>query len=206
MKQRGCLLLILVALGLSSALSATLQVSSPTAERESLQRAAKVQAVFEQIEEDHRAGRKEPKSHLLLEPDLNAFLEWQVKAQRPPAVERLSVSLHTEDRFATRIRVNLDEVSLGDSSMGGLFKALLSGSQDLEVEGRLEAADGTGAYRVEGASLNGLPIPASLVNTILKSVGARLDPPFDPTAPFPLGHGIRAIHIAPGRATIETGG
>ncbi len=208
MKNRRGFALLACAVALSAvgpALVAQTGASASVFDQESLQRAVRVREVFEEIEADHRAGRTTAKQHLILEPDLNAFLAHEILVQRPPAVERVSVSLRPDNRFVTRIRVDLDDVSVGDSSIGSLFKALMSGSQDLEVEGRLQTANGSGTYEIEGASLNGIPIPATLVNAILRSVGARLDPPFDPTAPFQLDHGIQSVRIESGRAVIETG-
>ncbi len=207
MNNRGWLALLLgcvVVSGLAPVAAAQTAAASGL-ERDSLQGAARVQRVFEEIEEDHRAGLTSPKRHVVLEPDLNAFMEREIRVQRPPAVERLAVSLRPGNVFVTRIRVDMDDVPVGDSSVGGFFKALMSGSQDLEVEGRLESANGVGTYQIEGASLNGIPIPSALVNAILRSMGSRLDPPFDPTAPFPFGHGIQRVRIEAGRAVIETG-
>ncbi len=187
---------------------AAAQVAPPTgrdvAEREA---AGRARATFGQIERDHRDGRRDARTYRLAESDLNALIAEELTQQPNPVVEKLVVKLRGQNVFATSIRVNLDEVRLGNGSMAtALMGALLRGRHDLEVEGLLETSEGKGTYQVRSANLDGLPIPVSVVEAIFRAAGARLDPPFDPTAPFDLDHGVRRVQIDPGLAVIHAAG
>ena len=49
-----------------------------------------------------------------------------------------------------------------------------------------------------------MALPIELVNEILISLGKGLDPPLDPTSPFPMPYGIRSVIVSPGQVTLET--
>lgn len=168
--------------------------------------AARVERVLEELEENYSSGRVPSRSYILTEPEINAYLEVELRRQERKEVETFLVQLKTAV-LVSFLTVNMDEIEVkGDSMTLHLFKALLKGRAHLEVEGELSAENGKGAYSVRSARLNDLPVPASLVNLILSAVGKRQDPPFDPTQPFDLPYGIESIRIEPGKATIVTGG
>ena len=100
----------------------------------------------------------------------------------------------------------MDQIDLGESSLTAvLMRSLFSGEQTLEVEGQLEARNGQGEYTAQRAKLNGMPVPLALLNTLLKTLGDRVEPPFDATRPFPLPYGIDSIQIKARQATLKTG-
>lgn len=167
-------------------------------------RAERVETVFEEIESDHWNGNPAPKSHRIEEADLNAFLDREVQLQAPRGVERLTVDLKSSNVFVTFLTIDMDEVELSESMAAGVMATLFGGKQKLDVEGRLKTADGVGSYEVLGARLNGFPLPAAVVASLLRAVGNNLEPPFDPTEPFALTHGIRRVEIKADQAIIYT--
>ena len=107
--------------------------------------------------------------------------------------------------FITFLTIDFDQVEVkGDSMSAQLFKIFLRGKQTIEVEGRLKTEKGRGTYQVERATLNGMPLPASLVNAILSTVGRRQDPPFDPTEPFDLPYGVQTIEVQEQKTILKT--
>jgi len=164
----------------------------------------RVEKMLEELEAREQAQDKEKRTYILTEPDLNAFLAAKIKERPRKDVESLRVEMK-DALFTTFIKIDFDEVEIkGDSMTASLLKALLRGTQTIEVDGRLQTENGKGTYLVERATLNGMPLPASLVNSILSSVGKRQDPPFDPTEQFDLPYGVKTITVTLGKATLET--
>jgi len=164
----------------------------------------RVEKMLEDLEAREQVQDKEKRTYILTEPDLNAFLAAKIKERPRKDVESLRVEMK-DGLFTTFIKIDFDEVEIkGDSMTASLLKALLRGTQTIEVDGRLQTENGKGTYLVERATLNGMPLPASLVNSILSSVGKRQDPPFDPTEQFDLPYGVKTITVTPGKATLET--
>lgn len=160
---------------------------------------SKVEEVLWQLESG-QAGQ----TYVLYEGDLNAFLKSQLEERQRNGIRDLSIRL-SEGTITTYLKVNMDELELnGESVSLGFFKALLEGTQRLEVEGKLVAEDGIGTFTAERARLNDIPIPGSLVNRILSAVGRRQEPPFDPTQPFQMPYGIQRVTVEPGKVTIFT--
>ena len=166
----------------------------------------RVAQVLFQIVSDARQGNREVRAHDLEEDDLNAFLEEQLALQAPDGLEKISVRLQAENTLITWLTVDMDQIDLGESSLTAvLMRSLFSGEQTLEVEGQLEARNGQGEYTAQRAKLNGMPVPLALLNTLLKTLGDRVEPPFDATRPFPLPYGIDSIQIKARQATLKTG-
>ena len=166
----------------------------------------RVAQVLFQVISDFRAGNPRARTHLVQEDDLNAFLQDQLALQAPAGLEKMLVRLLEENVFITWLTVDMDQIDLGAGSLtGALMRGLFSGKQTLELEGRLEASKGRGEYVAQRAELNGMPVPLALLNTLLKTLGERVEPPFDPTKPFPLPHGIDNIRITTAQAILKTG-
>ncbi len=137
------------------------------------------------------------------ESELNAFIRTEVDTNRVTAVRSVAVRV-LDGRFQADIEVDMDQVELGDSAGATVFRSLLSGRQRLALEGSVEGKDGVARYETRSASINGIPLPAGLVDLLLKQLGAKQDPPFDPTGPIPLPRGLKTIRLVPG--TVELGG
>jgi hypothetical protein len=115
-------------------------------------------------------------------------------------VEELTVKLN-EGTFTTFAKVNLDEVEL--TGYMQYMKSLIEGPQRLTLESMLEVSEGIGTYRTESAWLNDIPLPVSLVDTLLSSLGRQQKPPFDPTEPFAAPYGISHLVIESGKAILS---
>lgn len=137
------------------------------------------------------------------EPDLNAFIQRELTRQPKPEVKELRVRFN-EGTFTTFLTVDMDQLKLQDeSTTTGFLKTLLRGVQEIEVEGSLQIAqDGRAVYETRQASLNGFPLPATMVDMILSSVGKKQKPPFDPTQPFAMPYGINDVDFQKGKARL----
>jgi len=167
--------------------------------------AQRVETVFAELESREKANDRQARTYVLAESDLNAYLASEIRKRERKDVEHLSVKMKDENRFLTSLTVNLDQVDIKTDSMTRkLFRALLRGTQTIEMDGKLTTDKGKGTYEVESATMNGLPLPATLVNEIIAAVGKQQDPPFDPTEPFELPYKIQSITVSSGKTTIKT--
>ena len=178
--------------------------SRPQGEQASDPGVAKVTRILEELKNNDQQSAVPNRSYEVTEKELNAYLSAQLYQQDQKAVESIAL-LIKEGTFLTRIEVNTDELQVkGDDSLGYL-RLLLRGTQTLEVEGKLQAADGLASYLVQEARLSGISLPAPWVNSLLSSLGKRNTPPFDPTEPFEMPYGIQSVTFHPGKVLMETG-
>lgn len=137
-------------------------------------------------------------SYIIREADLNAFIRVELSRQAPPAIQELGVDLGA-GQFTTQLKVNMDDLDLSSQgTAASLLGSLLSGVQELIVVGAVDTDKGQGSYSTEQASLNGVALPATIVDMLLSAIGSRLEPPFDPTQPFRLPNGIQSIDVREG--------
>ena len=178
--------------------------SRPQGEQASDPGVAKVTRILEELKNNDQQSAVPNRSYEVTEKELNAYLSAQLYQQDQKAVESIAL-LIKEGTFLTRIEVNTDELQVkGDDSLGYL-RLLLRGTQTLEVEGKLQAADGLASYLVQEARLSGISLPAPWVNSLLRSLGKRNNPPFDPTEHFEMPYGIQSVTFHPGKVLMETG-
>ena len=165
----------------------------------------KVTRILEELKNNDQQSTVPNKSYEVTENELNAYLMAQLYQQDQKAVESIDLLLK-EGTFLTRVEVNTDELHIkGDDATIGYLKLLLRGTQTLEVEGKLQAADGLASYLVQEARLSGITLPAPWVNSLLSSLGKRNNPPFDPTEPFEMPYGIQSVTFQPGKVMMATG-
>ena len=144
-------------------------------------------------------------TYKLSETDLNGYLSFQIKKTKRKGLKNVSVSLK-EGGFVTVVEMNMSQIQLKDKSLtASMLSVLLQGAHTLEVEGQLNVQEGIGKYQVQQASLDGIELPASMVEMVLSTLGRQQDPPFDPVEPFPMPYGISTVDVQLGRVTIETG-
>jgi len=141
----------------------------------------------------------------LSETDLNSYLTTKLEKADRKGLESISVRLK-QGSFVTVVTVNMDQVQFKDQSLtASLLSVLLRGAHTLEVEGRLQVQEGIGKYQVQQASLDGIALPASVMEMVVSTLGRQQDPPFDLSEPFPMPYGISTVDVQPGQLTIETG-
>ena len=164
----------------------------------------KVRQVLEELNANSETGNLPPRTYQLSQAEINAYLLDELRQQEESAVESVSV-LFRDGEFVTRIGIDPDRLQLGEGPMaGGLLGLLFEGKQTLEIKGQLSVKDGSGKYQIQQILFSGLTLPLELVKKILLSLGQGMNPPFDPTSPFPMPYGIRSVIVSPGQVVIET--
>lgn len=160
---------------------------------------------LERIAIDHARGAP-PSTYEFSEGEINSFLTARVRDSRKPGLESVRISLKDENLVETHLVVDMDELGLETDSVSlWLVSGLLQGRQEVALEGRLEASQGQATYEITSASMNGVSIPVTVANLVLRSLGSRLDPPLDPGTPSPLPYGIEWIRCSQDTLRIHRG-
>lgn len=147
-------------------------------------------------------GVQPGQTFVIPESDLNAFIKQQIEQARVAAIESVAVRL-SSGTFDSTIVVDGDKLQL-EEGVGSVIKSMFKGRQVLELQGSVHGEDGMAHYETQSASLNGVPLPASVVDMLLSSIGKEQQPPFDPTEPFPLPQGIKTLTIEPGSVRLTS--
>ena len=117
-----------------------------------------------------------------------------------------AVCLDDRDRLLARGRAVVDLDAVRQSRSRGLLDPanLLMGSVEVQVAGKLLAANGQGVLEIDSAYLGALPVSKSILQTIISHYTRTPDDPdgFDLDKPFVLPASIHAIQTRPGAATI----
>ena len=166
--------------------------------------ADRVEQLFQRLEAQSESSASRPETYVLSEEDLNAFLAFRLRKYNPKGVESVKV-VFLQNRMLVRADVDLSKiVSSSKAPETALLAALLTGRHQVEVDGVLEVEDGRGQYRLVGLSLDGVPFPAVLLDSLVDRLIEAAQLSDDPRKPFTMPYGIKDVTITPGRATIRT--
>jgi len=137
--------------------------------------------------------------------ELNSYVNLTIGAQIPPTVTGLEARF-VAGRIVVQGNVDLDRVrdGLGDLSPWNPLR-LLAGMTPVVADAALETEAGVGRVSPKETSLGALPIPSSVLATIVAQVTRTSKQPrgIDILSPFPLPYGIQRIRLSQGRARIE---
>lgn len=141
---------------------------------------------------------------VLPEREVNAYLRFQAASQLPAGVTEPHVTMTGGGRVVARARIDLDAVAAGRER--GVLDPLsyLRGNLPVEASGILEARGGSGRIEVESVRIAGLPVPALLLDLLVRFHTRREAFPlgFDLAEPFELPYRIREIRVAAGEAIV----
>jgi hypothetical protein len=117
-----------------------------------------------------------------------------------------------------KIPVQMDsiDVQLGEGTVGSdaqvtfskttgnpVVDALIGGTHNLFVKGRLSGSERTGKFDLEEIRVDGIPVPKVLIETLFNKYVKPEYPEADLKEPFELPWGIDQVTLAPGKATIR---
>ena len=83
-----------------------------------------------------------------------------------------------------------------------MVDALIGGTHNLSVKGKLVGHDGRGKFDLQEVHVDGIPVPAILIQTLINKYVKPKYPEVDLKEPFDLPYGIEEIKLDPGKATI----
>ncbi len=141
----------------------------------------------------------------LTQREVNSYLRYDLAPQVPVGIAEPVISILGEGRLLGEAVVDLDAVSRANPPKGFFDPMrLLTGRLPLRVQGVLVTSRGTGRFSLESASLAGVPIPKSVLQTLLTHYSRSHDKPdgIGLDDPFSLPAAIREIRVEPGRAIV----
>lgn len=137
--------------------------------------------------------------------EVNSYLRYDLAPQVPVGIADPVITILGEGRLLGEAVVDLDAVSRANPPKGFFDPMrLLTGRLPLRVQGVLATSSGTGRFSLESASLAGLPIPKSVLQTLLSHYSRSQEKPdgIGLDDPFALPAAIREIRVEPGRALV----
>jgi hypothetical protein len=153
-----------------------------------------------------RSGRRASKRTIVVtEGELNSYVNLSLAGEIPPEVSDLELRLQQEHLGASAL-VDLDRLrdKLPEGGPGAIL-TMLSGTVPVELEGRLESAEGRVRIELETILIGGVSLPPSLLAQIV-SFATRNDARpegLDIGAPVPLPWTARSVRLEPGRALFD---
>jgi hypothetical protein len=163
----------------------------------------KVQAIFERSVAPPQLAK--PLKTSFTEQELNAYLQLEPEAVGlPEGLKQARVTLLDGGKVDTRALVDLDAVRTA-VKRGWLDPlAYVTGMHEVRTIGTLRGANGKGVYTFESASLNGVPVPRTVLQELLAFYTRSPETPrgFVLDEPFDLPVGIRELELRRGAATV----
>jgi hypothetical protein len=141
----------------------------------------------------------------LTQNEVNSYLRYDLASQVPVGITEPVITIVGQGRLTGDAIVDLDAVSRANPPKGFFDPMrLLTGRLPVRVQGVLTTAQGTGRFALETATIAGVPVPKSVLQSLVSFYsrsetnpnGVGLDDP------FALPAAIREIRVEPGRAIV----
>jgi hypothetical protein len=163
------------------------------------------QEKIDRIVENGAQSPVPPLTTAFTEDEVNQLLRVHLKEYIPNGLSDPHVRLIGNDTLVARVVVDLDEYKRRRQGRGGLGPlALLSGKLPVTTRGILQAQDGQGQFRLQGADVNGIPFPPALVREMITALSRNRRNPegYDIEKPFALPANIRNATINPKESVV----
>jgi hypothetical protein len=152
--------------------------------------------------------RRQPAAGLttpLTQREVNSYLRYDLASQVPVGIADPVITILGEGRLLGEAVVDLDAVSRANPPKGFFDPMrLLTGRLPVRVQGVLATSKGQGRFSLESASIAGVPVPKSVLQTLVTHYSRTQDNPngVGLDDPFALPAAIREIRVEPGRAIV----
>ena len=146
----------------------------------------------------------EPRLTTLTEQEINAYLQFQGRAEMPAGVTDAHLAIEGNGRVAGRAEVDLDQVR--EQSSGEWLDPLsyLSGSLLILGSGVLYTGDGVGRIEIDTVTVAGVSVPRWVLHEVVRHYSRTAEDPdgVDLDDSFELPSRIREIQVGQGEAVI----
>jgi hypothetical protein len=163
---------------------------------------------IERIVQAEKAPRRQAPVGLttpLTQREVNSYLRYDLASQVPVGIAEPVITIVGEGRLLGEALVDLDAVSRANPPKG-LFDPmrLLTGRLPVRVQGVLVTSRGTGRFSLETATIAGLPVPKSVLQSLVSYYSKSDENPdgIGLDDPFTLPAAIHEIRVEPGRAVV----
>ncbi|MEO5824182.1 MAG: hypothetical protein ABIT71_27045 [Vicinamibacteraceae bacterium] len=141
----------------------------------------------------------------LTQREVNSYLRYDLASQVPVGIAEPVITIVGEGRLMGEALVDLDAVSRANPPKGFFDPMrLLTGRLPVRIQGVLVTSRGSGRFTLEQASVAGVPVPKSVLQTLVSHYSKSNDNPdgVGLDDPFALPAAIREIRVEPGRAIV----
>lgn len=141
----------------------------------------------------------------LTQREVNSYLRYDLASQVPVGIAEPVITIVGQGRLLGEALVDLDAVSRANPPKGFFDPMrLLTGRLPVRIEGVLVTSRGQGRFSLETASIAGVPVPKSVLQTLVSHYSKSHDNPGGVSLddPFALPAAIREIRVEPGRAVV----
>jgi hypothetical protein len=146
-----------------------------------------------------------PRNTPVTQREVNSYLRYDLKPQVPVGIDEPVITIVGQGRLLGEAVVDLDAVSRANPPKG-MFDPmrLLTGRLPVRVQGVLTTSRGTGKFELESAHIAGVPVPKSVLQTLVGYYSKSADRPQGVSIddPFELPAAIREIRVEPGQAIV----
>jgi hypothetical protein len=149
------------------------------------------------------AGQTAPKVNFsLTDAEVNEYLRHARVVNPRPGLDNMRVQFYPSNYIATLVTLDFDAVEkFRPGTIPTLLRPILSGKRAVQVDVRLQPANGATTFSVEKASFESIRIPAFVVEQMIAAVASRQKEKYDTTKPVPLPFGLRTISTDQGKVT-----
>ena len=131
------------------------------------------------------------------EAELESYVMVYLRKDIPIQIESVRAHL-TPGVVAADTRLTIPAGTTGNT----LVDALVTGTHNLLISGKLTAAKGEGKFDLQSLSVDGIPVPNILIDALLRKYAKPKYPDVDLKEPFDLPWGIQSIDVGQGKATV----
>ena len=128
------------------------------------------------------------------EEEVNSYFDYELAPRYPGGVSKVSVRF-LPGRLLGTAEVDFDKGKAARRMPGGMPDYLFWGVHTLSVEGGFSAVNGIGQFDLESVSLDGVPLPRTLVDFLMDAYLKPRYPGLDIDRPFPLPHSIDRVQV-----------
>jgi hypothetical protein len=151
---------------------------------------------IKKAEEDGPSNRK-PEEIEVSEAELESYVVYSLRESIPIQMDSIDVQL-TPGAVASDTQMTFNSNSTGNP----IFDALVGGTHNLFVKGRLSGSQGRGKFDLEEVKVDGIPVPKVLIQSLFDRYVKPKYPDADLKEPFDLPWGIDSIDIQTRKARI----
>ena len=161
----------------------------------------KIAEIVKNASADPVAAKRTPMS----EPEVNSYLNLNLKEKIPRGLTNPQISLLGNERLGGRVFVDIDEFKRQRGS-GGMMDPLnyISGSVPVTASGVLSSKQGKGRFQLISAEILGVPVPKAVVQELVSFFSRTQENPsgINMDEPFNLPARIREIIVNRSEAVV----
>ena len=158
-----------------------------------------LQTKIDDIKKADEAGDsdRKPSETEVSEAELESYVVYSLREKIPVQMDSIDVQL-TPGAVASDTQITFNSNTTGNP----MLDALVGGTHNLFVKGRLSGYQGRGKFDLEEVKVDGIPVPKVLIQTLFDKYVKPKYPEADLKEPFDLPWGIDGIDIQTHKAKI----